>query len=49
MVIAVAALVLRDVTEALAATIKLMGAPADESDESTVLQQERGYSGTWRW
>jgi metal-dependent amidase/aminoacylase/carboxypeptidase family protein len=41
------ALALRDVTEALDVTIKLIGTPAEESGEGRVQRPQRGYSATW--
>jgi hypothetical protein len=40
-------LALRDVTEALDMTIKLIGTPAEESSEGKVQLLRRGYSATW--
>lgn len=42
------AVALRGVTKALDVTIKLMGTPAEETNEGTVLLRQRGYSTTWR-
>ena len=40
-------LALRDVTEALDMTIKLIGTPAEESGGDKVQLLRRGYSATW--
>lgn len=43
-----AAVALREIAKALDVTIKLMGTPAEETDEGKVLLLRRGYSTTWR-